>query len=113
MGLSNEELGRDWDTANTLRENLYAADYKHIVLGLVFLKYISDAFSERRNELEIEFANPKSENFKKEEKARNLVLSWEFNNRLLPINWFTSISIILTLFFQNFHKINGIYPIIF
>jgi len=74
MGLSNEELSKYWDTANTLRENLDAADYKHIVLGLVFLKYISDAFSERRNELEIEFANSKSENFKKEEKAREIAL---------------------------------------
>ena len=74
MGLSNEELGKYWDTANTLRENLDAAEYKHIVLGLVFLKYISDAFSERRAELENEFANPESENFKKEEKARKIAL---------------------------------------
>ena len=74
MGLSNEELGKYWDTANTLRENLDAAEYKHIVLGLVFLKYISDAFSERRAELENEFANPESENFKKEEKARKITL---------------------------------------
>ena len=74
MGLSNEELGKYWDTANTLRESLDAAEYKHIVLGLVFLKYISDAFSERRGELEIEFSNPKSENFKKEEKSRKIAL---------------------------------------
>jgi type I restriction enzyme M protein len=74
MGLSNEELGKYWDTANTLRENLDAAEYKHIVLGLVFLKYISDAFSERRAELELEFSNPKNENFKKEEKARKIAL---------------------------------------
>ena len=69
MGLSNEELGKYWDTANTLRENLDAAEYKHIVLGLVFLKYISDAFSERRAELELEFSNPKNENFKKRRKG--------------------------------------------
>jgi len=74
MGLSNEELSKYWDTANTLRENLDAAEYKHIVLGLVFLKYISDAFSERRTELELEFSNPKNENFKKEEKARKIAL---------------------------------------
>jgi type I restriction enzyme M protein len=74
MGLSNEELSKYWDTANTLRENLDAAEYKHIVLGLVFLKYISDAFSERRAELELEFSNPKNENFKKEEKARKIAL---------------------------------------
>ena len=32
MGLSDEELGKYWETANTLRENLDAAEYKHIVL---------------------------------------------------------------------------------
>jgi len=74
MSLSSAELNRYWDTANTLRENLDAAEYKHIVLGLVFLKYISDSFSERRAELEIEFANLKSENFKKEEKARKIAI---------------------------------------
>lgn len=74
MGLSNEELNNYWEIANTLREELDAAEYKHIVLGLVFLKYISDAFSERRIELEAEFSNPKSENFKKEDKARKLAL---------------------------------------
>ena len=35
-----------WDTANKLRKNIDAAEYKHIVLGLVFLKYISDSFNE-------------------------------------------------------------------
>ena len=33
-----------------------AVEYKHIVLGLIFLKYISDAFEERRRELEAEVA---------------------------------------------------------
>jgi len=51
MSLSNDELSKYWDTANTLREDLDAAEYKHIVFGLVFLKFISDAFSERREEL--------------------------------------------------------------
>jgi type I restriction enzyme M protein len=74
MGLSNEELGKYWDAANTLREDLDAAEYKHIVLGLVFLKFISDAFSERREELTAEFANPKGDNYKKDEKARAIAL---------------------------------------
>ena len=34
-----------------------AAEYKHIVLGLIFLKYISDAFDERRDELALAFAD--------------------------------------------------------
>jgi type I restriction enzyme M protein len=69
MSLSNEELGKYWEAANTLRESLDAAEYKHIVLGLVFLKYLSDAFEERRIELETEFKNPKSELYKKDPKA--------------------------------------------
>ncbi|MEJ7684425.1 MAG: type I restriction-modification system subunit M N-terminal domain-containing protein [Segetibacter sp.] len=35
-----------WKTADKLRKNMDAAEYKHVVLGLIFLKYISDAFEE-------------------------------------------------------------------
>jgi len=35
-----------WKTADKLRKNIDAAEYKHIVLGLIFLKYISDSFEE-------------------------------------------------------------------
>lgn len=40
-----------WATADKLRNNMDAAEYKHIVLGLIFLKYISDSFIEVYNEL--------------------------------------------------------------
>ena len=40
-----------WDMADKLRGNIEASEYKHVVLGLIFLKYISDAFEERYNEL--------------------------------------------------------------
>lgn len=40
-----------WDSANKLRGGLSAADYMHVVLGLIFLKYLSDKFSVRYNEL--------------------------------------------------------------
>ena len=33
-----------WEAADKMRGNLEAGEYKHIVLGLVFLKYVSDAF---------------------------------------------------------------------
>jgi type I restriction enzyme M protein len=36
-----------WSAADKLRNNMDAAEYKHVVLGLIFLKYISDAFQER------------------------------------------------------------------
>jgi type I restriction enzyme M protein len=40
-----------WATADKLRANMDAAEYKHLVLGLIFLKYISDTFQARRTEL--------------------------------------------------------------
>ncbi|MBN1210794.1 MAG: N-6 DNA methylase [Myxococcaceae bacterium] len=40
-----------WQAADKLRNNMDAAEYKHVVLGLIFLKYISDAFEERRAQL--------------------------------------------------------------
>lgn len=40
-----------WAAADKLRNNMDAAEYKHVVLGLIFLKYISDAFEERHHAL--------------------------------------------------------------
>src|SRR5690606_17870764 len=40
-----------WKAADKLRKNIDAAEYKHIVLGLIFLKYISDAFEEFHQKL--------------------------------------------------------------
>lgn len=50
-----------WRAADALRSNMDAAEYKHVVLGLIFLKYISDAFEEQHVNLEAdraEGANP-------------------------------------------------------
>ena len=43
-----------WRAADALRSNMDAAEYKHVVLGLLFLKYISDAFEEQHAKLEAE-----------------------------------------------------------
>ena len=40
-----------WDSANKLRGSVEPAEYKHVVLGLIFLKFASDKFEERRKEL--------------------------------------------------------------
>ena len=40
-----------WDAADELRGSMDAAEYKHVVLGLIFLKYLSDKFEEKYNEL--------------------------------------------------------------
>ena len=52
-----------WATADKLRANMDAAEYKHLVLGLIFVKYISDTFSAKRAELERRFADPADEYF--------------------------------------------------
>src|SRR4051794_40848136 len=43
-----------WKSADMLRGQIDAAEYKHVVLGLLFLKYISDSFEARREELKAE-----------------------------------------------------------
>jgi len=40
-----------WDSANKLRGSVESSEYKHVVLGLIFLKFASDKFEERRQEL--------------------------------------------------------------
>ena len=46
-----------WAAADALRNNMDAAEYKHVVLGLIFLKYISDAFEAKHAELETQMAD--------------------------------------------------------
>ena len=50
-----------WATADKLRANMDAAEYKHIVLGLIFLKYISDTFTARRAEVQVRLQTPADE----------------------------------------------------
>ena len=40
-----------WDSANRLRGSIESSEYKHVVLSLIFLKFVSDKFEERRAEL--------------------------------------------------------------
>ncbi|MGI8483348.1 MAG: type I restriction-modification system subunit M [Thermomicrobiales bacterium] len=51
QALSRNEKAELWRAADTLRGHMDAAEYKHVVLGLIFLKYISDAFDEYHTEL--------------------------------------------------------------
>ena len=41
-----------WQAADKMRGHMDSSEYKHVVLGLIFLKYISDAFDECRRQLE-------------------------------------------------------------
>ena len=40
-----------WDSANRLRGSVESSEYKHVVLSLIFLKFVSDKFEERQAEL--------------------------------------------------------------
>lgn len=60
--MTSQELKKTlWATADKLRGQMDAAEYKHIVLGLIFVKYVSDAFDERRRQVAALLADPKSE----------------------------------------------------
>lgn len=59
----NDLEKRLWTAADKLRSNLDAAVYKHVVLGLIFLKYVSDAFEERQRELRAQLTNPADDYF--------------------------------------------------
>ena len=52
-----------WASADKLRANMDAAEYKHLVLGLIFVKYISDAFVARQSELTRRLKDPSDELF--------------------------------------------------
>ena len=74
-GSSGANLGFEaklWTAADKMRNNMDAAEYKHVVLGLIFLKYISDAFAEVYLELKNDpekLSNPED---KDEYKAKNI-----------------------------------------
>ena len=61
-----------WKAADKLRKNIDAAEYKHIVLGLFFLKYISDAFETLHNQLQNEIEQGADPEDKDEYRAENI-----------------------------------------
>jgi type I restriction enzyme M protein len=71
------ELGFEkklWAAADKLRGHLDAAEYKDVVLGLIFLKYISDAFEEHYEQLRLWTSDPESAYYIKEPRLRYQVL---------------------------------------
>lgn len=72
-----------WKAADKLRKNIDAAEYKHIALGLIFLKYISDAFDELYESLKLEEGNGADPEDRDEYKAENIFFvpkeaRWEY-----------------------------------
>ncbi|MGQ0286794.1 class I SAM-dependent DNA methyltransferase [Pasteurellaceae bacterium 22721_9_1] len=54
----NELDAKLWQSADKLRQQLDAANYKHVVLGLIFLKYVSDTFEQQREKIRQELTDP-------------------------------------------------------
>src|SRR5678816_4350387 len=72
-----------WSAADKLRGHMDAAEYKHVVLGLIFLKYISDAFEERHVALETDKKSGADPEDPDEYRAENIfwvpkVARWSF-----------------------------------
>lgn len=76
-GTKTTSLGLEdalWAAANQLRSNMDAAEYKHVVLGLLFLKYVSDKFEARQQRLAALVTDVSSDYFMPTEDARQAVL---------------------------------------
>ena len=63
-----------FEAANKLRGSVESAEYKHLVLGLIFLKYISDSFTLRREQLQAELADASSDLYTEDAAEREDVL---------------------------------------
>jgi len=59
----NEFDKKPWNAADRLRSNIDAAEYKHVVSVLIFFKYVSDAFAERREALVTSFKDPDNDDY--------------------------------------------------
>lgn len=72
-----------WNAADKLRASLDASQYKHAVLGLIFVKYVSDAFTIRQDEIRADLSNPDHEyyldpaDFSEEELAEEIAIELE------------------------------------
>lgn len=63
-----------WESADKLRSKMDAAEYKHVVLGLIFLKYVSDVFAKRRAFIEAAVDDPESSYYMPTPEARQSIL---------------------------------------
>src|SRR5258706_3893128 len=76
-----------WEAADKMRGNLEAGEYKHVVLGLVFLKYVSDAFEERRRFLVAATADPERDHFIKNPDRRQEIIESRDEYRSENVFW--------------------------
>lgn len=108
-----------WKTADKLRKNIDAAEYKHIVLGLIFLKYISDAFEELYSRLVADKENGADPEDKDEYKAENVFFvppsaRWKFlqSHARQPTIGITVDAAMDAIEIEN-HSLKGVLPKVF
>ena len=77
-----------WATADKLRANMDAAEYKHLVLGLIFVKYISDTFAARRAELTTRLTNPADDYYFPDGSLEDLAAELEDRDYYKEVNAF-------------------------
>jgi len=63
-----------WEAADKLRGNIDSSDYKHIVLGLIFLKYVSDAYYHTKTEIKLLLSDVKGPKYIASEKTRDIII---------------------------------------
>lgn len=76
-----------WATADKLRGTLDAAEYKHVVLGLIFLKYISDSFEERHADLDRLSRDKESDLYVKDDAQRERLLEDKDEYAAVNVFW--------------------------
>lgn len=69
-----------WTSANKLLPSLDAAVYKHVVLGMIFLKYVSDSFETRKQQLIADFTDPENDYYMSDDPNDEMILE-ELENR--------------------------------
>ena len=77
-----------WAAADKLRANMDAAEYKHLVLGLIFVKYISDTFAARRAEISARLTNPVDDYYFADASAEALAAELEDRDYYKEVNAF-------------------------
>ena len=77
-----------WATADKLRANMDAAEYKHLVLGLIFVKFISDTFAARRTEVAARLADPDDEYYYGQAADEDLAAELEDRDYYREVNVF-------------------------
>lgn len=95
MNIGKESIGFEsklWLAADKMRNNMDAAEYKHVVLGLIFLKYISDVFEEKHEILQKEYSDPKSRNYIKNQQERYSTLNDPDEYRADNVFWVPAIA---------------------